>query len=336
MSIQAVAWVLENSESKLGDRCVLFSLANHTDKYGNDAWPSVKTIAEEANMNERNVRRCLDNLVEIGEISCVGERENDRGRPSKIWMLPKMPKPDKLSSYAPIEAESEPTEIDNRTICPVLEKEANCGQIVRFITGQKVHDNRTNPTPKPDKSDIALKELNRPLTVQEPSSSSEEKEAGEKTSRLCFDILRELPACRNATNAKPASVAELMAEHPDLASADWIDFARWVRDKYSSMARWSGENTTWSESPAKLLRDNVRNWKIKYRPAPTPKQEDAPSIVITPVADAREVVFCDVAVADCEAFSRMKGDWLPANKEIALKRGLEVRDIPQDSEVAAS
>lgn len=73
MSIQAISWVLEESEAKLGARLVLLSIANHADRVGGNAFPSVETIAIEAGMSTRQVQRALPILEKIGEL------EIDRG-----------------------------------------------------------------------------------------------------------------------------------------------------------------------------------------------------------------------------------------------------------------
>ncbi len=68
MSIQAVAWALEHSNAKGSARLVLIGLANHTDEQGR-AWPSIATLARYANVSERWVTSCLNELVELGEIT---------------------------------------------------------------------------------------------------------------------------------------------------------------------------------------------------------------------------------------------------------------------------
>ena len=69
MSIQAVAWVLENSESELGPRHVMISIANHADRNGLNAWPTVATIAREAKLSERAVQYAIPQLIELGELA---------------------------------------------------------------------------------------------------------------------------------------------------------------------------------------------------------------------------------------------------------------------------
>ncbi|MFZ1008364.1 MAG: helix-turn-helix domain-containing protein, partial [Candidatus Sulfotelmatobacter sp.] len=73
MSVQAMVWVIEFSESELGARLVLLSIANHAKADGTAAWPSVPTIAHEAKLSERAVRYNLRILERIGEIKT--ERE---------------------------------------------------------------------------------------------------------------------------------------------------------------------------------------------------------------------------------------------------------------------
>jgi hypothetical protein len=71
MSVQAIVWVLENSESRLGPRHVLLSIANHADREGCNAFPSVATIAKESNLSDREVQICLPILVELGELEII-------------------------------------------------------------------------------------------------------------------------------------------------------------------------------------------------------------------------------------------------------------------------
>lgn len=72
MSIAVLSWAFAHSEAKLGDRLVLFALADHAKDDGTYAWPSVSTIARAARLSERQVQRCLRNLEEMGEIELTG------------------------------------------------------------------------------------------------------------------------------------------------------------------------------------------------------------------------------------------------------------------------
>ena len=64
-----MTWVFDHSESTLAARLVLLSIANHADKEGLNAYPGQKLIAEEAHVSVRTVRRCVDELVEMGELA---------------------------------------------------------------------------------------------------------------------------------------------------------------------------------------------------------------------------------------------------------------------------
>ena len=69
MSVQALTWVFENSQSKLADRHVLLSIANHAKNDGTGAWPSIATIARESRLSETSVHRSIRELVKTGELS---------------------------------------------------------------------------------------------------------------------------------------------------------------------------------------------------------------------------------------------------------------------------
>jgi hypothetical protein len=67
MSIQAVAWVLDESEAEGIDRLVLISIANHTDERGISR-PSVRKIAGEARISTNTVMAAVKRLVALGEL----------------------------------------------------------------------------------------------------------------------------------------------------------------------------------------------------------------------------------------------------------------------------
>jgi hypothetical protein len=68
VAIQYIAKVLAHSESRLASRLVLLAIANYCDENGT-AYPSVNTIARDAKITSRQVRRCLADLVILGELS---------------------------------------------------------------------------------------------------------------------------------------------------------------------------------------------------------------------------------------------------------------------------
>ena len=62
MSIQAMSWVIENSQHKGNTFVVLLMIANHAKSDGSGAWPSVPTIARESRISERTVQRTIKRL----------------------------------------------------------------------------------------------------------------------------------------------------------------------------------------------------------------------------------------------------------------------------------
>lgn len=70
MSIQAVAWVLDHSESRGLDRLVLICLANHTNPEG-VCWPSQRTLAREARISKTAVINAVRRLAELAELEVL-------------------------------------------------------------------------------------------------------------------------------------------------------------------------------------------------------------------------------------------------------------------------
>lgn len=89
MSVQAMSWVLDFSEATNGSRLVLFSIANHCDKFGTDAWPKLETLAQEARLSVREVAYAIKTLTEIGELTVEkGAGKIGRNLYSLTKMLP--------------------------------------------------------------------------------------------------------------------------------------------------------------------------------------------------------------------------------------------------------
>lgn len=62
MSIQAVAWALEQHIPVAGRKLVLVCMCNHADKSTGECYPSVALIAREASMSPRSVQRHIEDL----------------------------------------------------------------------------------------------------------------------------------------------------------------------------------------------------------------------------------------------------------------------------------
>jgi hypothetical protein len=87
LSVQALSWVFDNSESELGARHVLLSIANHAKANGTGAWPSVRLISKESRLSETTVHRAMKELVALGELH-VQKNKGPHG--TNLYSLPKM------------------------------------------------------------------------------------------------------------------------------------------------------------------------------------------------------------------------------------------------------
>jgi hypothetical protein len=68
VSVQAMSWVIEKSRHKGSSFVILLMTANHAKADGTGAWPSVRTLARESRISERQARNCLRRLEESGEL----------------------------------------------------------------------------------------------------------------------------------------------------------------------------------------------------------------------------------------------------------------------------
>jgi Helix-turn-helix domain len=83
-----MVWVWEFSRSKGLDKLVLLSLANRHNLERRACWPSRSTIATDCGVHDATVKRCLDNLVNLGEVS-IEERPRESGpHQSNLYRLP--------------------------------------------------------------------------------------------------------------------------------------------------------------------------------------------------------------------------------------------------------
>lgn len=71
MSIQAVSWILDYSESEGLDRLVLISIANHFNNDERESRPSIRLIAREAHISTNTVMHAIRRLSELGELEVV-------------------------------------------------------------------------------------------------------------------------------------------------------------------------------------------------------------------------------------------------------------------------
>lgn len=86
MSVQVMSWVLDYSETTLGTRLVLLSIANHASHDGDSAYPSIDTISRESRVSRRQVIRCIQAAESMGELKV--NRGEGRGH-SNLYSFPK-------------------------------------------------------------------------------------------------------------------------------------------------------------------------------------------------------------------------------------------------------
>jgi len=66
MSIECMAWALEQQNLEPVDKLVLLGIANHADRDGGNAWPSLKTLAMYVGRSDQTVRRSIRELEKRG------------------------------------------------------------------------------------------------------------------------------------------------------------------------------------------------------------------------------------------------------------------------------
>jgi hypothetical protein len=86
MSVQAIAWVLDHSQSTNTARCVLIAIANHMGGDGS-GWVYVERVCHEANCSLKSYHRAVQWAIDEGELERVqhaggGERTHVRHRPN--------------------------------------------------------------------------------------------------------------------------------------------------------------------------------------------------------------------------------------------------------------
>lgn len=86
VSYQATGWILEFSQSTLGARLVLHSLAYHMNNDTGLCYPSLDTIARECHMTKAGVIQAIDRLEESGEIAVDRQDRPGSGSVNRYFM----------------------------------------------------------------------------------------------------------------------------------------------------------------------------------------------------------------------------------------------------------
>ena len=62
---------------------VAYKLSQHFNRVTGEAWPSLETLADAVGVNERTVRRCIDELCDAAHLE---KKRGGDGRPNRYWM----------------------------------------------------------------------------------------------------------------------------------------------------------------------------------------------------------------------------------------------------------
>lgn len=142
MSVQATSWVIKHSPHKGSELLCLIMIADHASPDGTNAYPSIKTLAAECRMSERQVTRIVQRLEASGAISV----DRSSGRVSHMYTV-------NMSGL-------ETVNIDTLSVSNVDK-----------VSGSRRKSTLTNPSPNPDKldanPDIAMSP--KPRNRKEPS-----------------------------------------------------------------------------------------------------------------------------------------------------------------------
>jgi len=156
LSVQAISWVLDHSQSRGLSRLVLISIANHADKFGGEAYPATKTIAGEAGVSEREVRYCVLELEKLGEVQ-VDYKASKYG--TNVYALAKM-------------------------------HPANCAGSTRQAPGKECHETRQALAPEPS---LTVKRVDAPAArYYDPGKFDPNHKSPEYKEEIA-DILRRYP-----------------------------------------------------------------------------------------------------------------------------------------------
>lgn len=91
MSVKAIGWVWDNSQSEGAARLVLLAIADCANASGGDAWPSVAELCRKTRLSERGVQKAIRKLTEVGELRVM--RNTGRGRTNRYRIVMETPHP---------------------------------------------------------------------------------------------------------------------------------------------------------------------------------------------------------------------------------------------------
>lgn len=86
MSFQAMAWAVQQKVGSSSAKFILLILSNYADNAG-VCWPSQETLAADAEMTDRGIRKCVAFLAEKGLVSVEHRPGTGGGRSTNIYRL---------------------------------------------------------------------------------------------------------------------------------------------------------------------------------------------------------------------------------------------------------
>jgi len=104
LSVKAITWVWEHSESSGTARMVLLAIADAADHHGANAWPSQPTLAAMCRISVRTVIRAVAELEQLGELEVIqhgGPAYREDRRPNR-YRLVKMGPPTGCQPVTPL------------------------------------------------------------------------------------------------------------------------------------------------------------------------------------------------------------------------------------------
>lgn len=175
---------------------VLLRIADQTGHHGENAWPGIKTIANDCNISPRQVQKCINGLVDLGEMlvfpnaggskDCPADRRPNRYEMPLMdgWVPPQWitPKNDPFS-YMKAIFELEPAETDEvncatpREVNPTTprierdEPHDTPGVNSRVERGELQGSNGVNPTTPDMPLDPSLKKSSSAREAERPDFS---------------------------------------------------------------------------------------------------------------------------------------------------------------------
>lgn len=128
MSSQAVAWAIVMQAGSPSAKAVLMAIANYANEYG-ECWAGQDTLAEGAELKERQLRTILGHLIERGLVERVRRGGQGRGRQTDMLRLRMRELP------AIITAKRRPEEPSNgnRQSLPLTEQPAVSGSNRQYL-----------------------------------------------------------------------------------------------------------------------------------------------------------------------------------------------------------